>query len=335
MMQFTTIEALQAKIHRELGAYDLNEVDIIEMAAEALESIDARPQLEQAVAFCEVKNNVTRMPQGMKYIVQIARNNNWTKEWTIKTACDLGDAYSVGDPQAVVKANVLCPAVIEQEVAEESSGCEYALQDCYGNIVTNYEPVYYRPYFDLNYQALDWVSSSYYQANYTPVRLAVHSFFDTVVCQEEGWETLYRTVKDEYVPDWPFLKFSFKEGSVAIAYLRNKTDDRGLPLIPDRVEYLQAITAYVRWKLSERKVDLDPNMAPIADRNRRAWLVHVMQAANHVRMPSIDQMQNIMEQRSYLLPRRQNYYGFFGTLNQQELRTYKTPIGRSRYRWTS
>jgi hypothetical protein len=333
MIPFTSIQTLFAKLHRELGKR-VEEGDVIEMTGEALDFLEAPQVTEEAVAFCEVKNNTVRMPSGTKSIIQIAKNNNWSKNWTVNTACNLGDAYSTGDPTAVVEDNVLCPAVIEQEVQEDPE-CEYALQDAYGRIITNYEPVYYRPYFDLRYNYDAWVDSGYYGAHYTPVRLSSNTFFDTVVCKETNWEDIYRNSFDEYVPDWPYLKFSFSEGSVAISYIRTRLDEDGYPMIPDRAEYLNAITAYIRWKISERMVDIDPKMMPVADRNRRLWKTAASQAVNYAKLPSIDQMQNITEMRSYLIPRVQGYYGFFGNLNRQEVRTYKTPTGRSRHRWTS
>jgi hypothetical protein len=46
-------------------------------------------------------------------------------------------------------------------------------------------------------------------------------------------------------------------------------------------------------------------------------------------MPNgVDELQNMMEQRSYLIPRQNAYYGFFGRLAHKEQRRFNNPDGR-------
>ena len=68
--------------------------------------------------------------------------------------------------------------------------------DADGLPITDYDVAYYRPYYDLQWEYSPWVSSQYYKQNYTPVRLADNTFFNSVVCREK--DIPYNSCPDEY-----------------------------------------------------------------------------------------------------------------------------------------
>src|SRR5690606_31670219 len=110
---------------------------------------------EEAVAFSEVSNYQTTLPNGLHSIIQIARNNHWTK--------------NTSDCCTVEK-------VLEESGEEATPGCTscggYANMvpvDCNGHIIGDYEIAYYRPYFDLQWEYSGWMKSSYYNCHYSPV----------------------------------------------------------------------------------------------------------------------------------------------------------------------
>lgn len=333
-LQFTTVDRVLAKVHRDLKGIDLNESDAIEWIGEALEFLKVFQVQEQAVAFMEVKNYQADLPDGFQMVLQIARDNNWTPDE--KECCAI-------------------PAKVIEEVTVESSDtectdCYTQPVDCHGRVLfDDYVPKYI-PYFDMQWQYIPWTTSSHYKENFTPVRLANHTFFNTIVCKEkhntpyDGQETNnpYKNnglgEQDEYtiVGDADKkLRFSFKEGYVALAFIRNAVDsETGYPLVPDNISYMSAITYYIKWKIAEMMTwNGREGYARLAQDSERLWLKYARQGKNYMKMPkTIDQFQNLLEQSHYLIPRHRRYYGYFGNIGREEDRRFNNPSDNKRAR---
>lgn len=331
-MNFTGVDRIQNKIRREMPGVMLEEIDVVEWAGEALEAMETNKLLHDRVFFCEVRNHMCPKPAGLEYIIQIARNNKWSKAWTPNTVCGYGESYNKDG--VVIDKNVLCPAAVIPAEEPKTKDCEYPLQDSYGRIIGDYEPIYYRPTFDLQYNYDLWAQHPYYHANYTPVYLADHSFFGLVACEEpEQWQGLYQKgMSDEYKPDGNVFRFSFKEGSVAIAYFSRRVDGNGYPLIPDEISHIQAITWYIRWKYMEGKADLDARYLDRAERAFRKWRHYCAQAQNIATMITPEEG-DALARMQRMIPRRYSDRTFFGGLTDPEIRTWKTPVGRPNTRW--
>lgn len=295
-MEYTTVDRILAKFHRDLRGTDINESDAIEWIGEALEFLKVPQIQEQAVAFIEVKNNEAYLPVGLHLILQIARNNDWGPENE--------DAIAI-------------PAEVVEEVTQEES-CN---------------PIPYKPYFDMQWQYINWTTSSYCQQKYTPVRLANNVFFKSLVCKEKTPYT--GSVQDEYtivgVTDKK-LRFSFSEGQVAIAYLKNALDENtGYPLVPDNIRHQTAITYYVKWKIAER---FDwagrEGWSSKADKAEQKWLKYVKQSNNYMKMPkTLDDYQDLLEESHHLIPKQKRYYNYFGNLGRPEDRRFNDPDNRN------
>lgn len=323
-IKYTSVDRIFSKLIRDLGVADtINESDIIEWAGEALEAIGAVSAYEEAVAFIEVKNHQCKLPSGLHSIIQVARNRNYTPE----------------------DKSCVCPSKIVEEIEDEcgcgtcGGGCgckgkDYVLLDCNGMPLVDHEIAYYRPYFDLQYEYYGWCNSKCHRNNYTPVRLSNHTFFNNIVCQEDD-NKIYQNCSDEYtIVRGELLRFSFQEGSIALSYLRQAVDDKGYPMIPDHYSYVTAITKYITMKIMER--DFYAGREGSQMRLQKAdqdWQWYCGQAGNYAMMPKgIDQWQNIMEQRNYIIPRTQNYYSFFGKMSRPENRQWNDPDRRNYYR---
>lgn len=321
---FVSLDTIFSKINRDLRGSNIEESDIIEWAGEALGFMKVKNLNEEAVAFVEVKNHRADMPEGLKFIIQIARNNTWT-----------------GDNSQ------FCPKVILDKLSQDNtvnpneSPMEGVPIDEETGLPDDTDIAYYRPYFDLQYEYQGWANTAYYKESYTPVRLSNQSFFKTLVAQETNphIQDIYRScTSDEYtiIGNYPNngLLFSFQEGFVAIAYIRPMVDSAtGYPLVPDDSSCINAISYYIKWKMAERNrwngVDGANTEAQEAE---RLWLKYIRQAINSQKMPnSIDEYQNLMEQSLYLIPRTRMYYGYFGNLGREENRRFNNPDGRRRF----
>ena len=206
--------------------------------------------------------------------------------------------------------------------------------DCKGQIIGDYDVSYYRPYFDLQYEYLGWAHSRLRNQKYVPVRLANHSFFNTLVCKEEDEKVYDGCLGDEYTIVADQLRFSFKEGFVAIAYLRQPIDtETGYPKIPDDISLISAINYYLGWKLMERQCWLGrEGSCQKAAKAQQEWQRYLRQGLNKAMMPKgLDDYQDLMEQSRYLIPRLNRYYGFFGKLGKKEARRFNDPDHRNRF----
>jgi hypothetical protein len=326
--QYVTVDTILSKYLRDFRGVELNEDEAIEWIGEALGFMQMSSASEEGIAFLEVKNFQAALPNGLHYIIQIAKNNAWSP--TDVASCT---------PQII--AEELVP------ISSPDSCCgswtdDLVAVDCQGDLIGDQEIAYYRPYFDLQYEYLGWVHSKAFRTKFTPVRLANHTFFNTLVCQTEENAGLYSentaSVTDEYTIVGDQLRFSFKEGYVAVAYLRQRVDqETGYPMVPDDESAKAAITYYLGWKTKEREAwNHREGAMQIAQVAEARWLKYVKQFKNKAKMPwGTDEYEDLMEQSNYLLPRNKRYYGFFGKLGKAEDRIFNDPNFTNKYRYTS
>lgn len=316
-IRFTTIDRIFAKLGRDIRGTDLHETDIIEWVGECMEEFRMSGIVEQAICFSEVKNFEALMPEHLNLVLQIARYNNYEEE---DNSCIL--------PKETIQE------VTEQSV-ENSDSCYTEPLDCEGNpIFDDYRPSYI-PHFDMQWQYIPWTTSSYYQNNFTPVRLANNTFFNTVVCKEIN-QQVYESCEDEYTIIEGYerkFRFSFQTGYVAIAYTRTRLDRKtGYPLIPDDKTFIDAIVYYIKWKIMEREDWRGrQGAARLAQDNERKWLKYCSQAKSKAKMPqTLDDYQDLMESSFDMIPDHRKYYGFYGNLGKQQSRKFTDPDARNR-----
>lgn len=313
MYKYVSINRIFAKLIRDIGS-DFSEDDVIEWTGEALEFLQTPRSSEETVAFIEVRNHQCEIPPGTHSIIQIAKNTRHT----------------------TLVQNPYCPADIIMSmpsVQDPEPSIPVAL-DCNGQPLNAYDLAYYRPYFDLKAEYLGWTGSSTYR-EYVPVRLSTNSFFDSLVCKDGDYHQRY---SDYQLPEYTIingeiLRFSFKEGYIAIAYLKQKLDPvTGYPMIPDSISHTTAIVKYITMKVQEKQYYAGREGA--AGRLAKAeadWQWYCGQATSQDMMiQGVDELQNFLDQRRYILP-REHYYNFFGKLSKPEDRIWNDPNHRNRY----
>ena len=298
-MKYISLDTIFASLSRELKQYSVSEGEVIEWCGRALEAINSASVYQPAVAFSEVVDHQCIVPTHLHVILQIARNNKFFKS-----------GITPGD--VITDTTTINP--IDIPVALDSNGMP----------INDYDLAYYRPYFDVLGEYPIVGNNQPNWNHFTPVRLANHVFFDTIVAKQPDFEELYSTCRDEYtIIDNEILRFSFRTGQVAIAYLRQKLDcETGYPMIPDTFANKQAVESFVRMKLKE--IDYYENRQGSESRLQKAesdWQWYCRQATNENRMPqTIDEWENLVRQRNYIMPQTNRYYGFFGRLAHTENR---------------
>ncbi len=293
--KYTSVDRVFAMLH-SLGISTDNESDFIEWIGAALEAIGAIKAYEEAVCFRTVENYRCVLPKNFHNIIQIARNN----------------VYVPANPVTAITANDIAVGITE----DTGPSIPVALDEN-GTPIHEYELAYYRPFFDLQYDYHGWTNLSIYRKCFTPVRLAEHTFFDTLVCREENTPNIYNgTGEDEYtIKAGKTLSFSFEKGQVAIAYNRQPLcKDTGYPMIPDDISYTTACVNYCLKNVFMREFYSGKEGAQMKmEKAETDWVWYCAQAGNKALMLNgIDEHENFTRQRTYLIPPRHSYYGFFG-----------------------
>lgn len=307
LIGFTSVDRILAKSYRELKETDLDENDVIEWIGEAMDFMAMPEVQEEAVIFLEVNNFETELPKGFQAVLQIALLDDAIAEHEFNTPGKAVDDSHIPRPDIT-------------PIREDSCN-----------------PQCYKPYFDMSMNYIEWTTSMNYRKFFTPIRLANHTFFNDIVCKENSMYQDYNSCTEEYTivgTTERKLRFSFKEGLIALSYIRAAVDpETGYPLVPDSIQHITAISYYIKWKIAEyfswtRRDGFDG----LSDKAEAKWLKYVKQAKNFAKMPkTIDQYQNLLEQTHQLIPNHRRYYNNFGKLGRVENKKFNDPNYRNKY----
>lgn len=301
---YTTVDRIFSMLRSQLTLQDLTESRIVDWIGEAIDFMDMPEIQENVVSILKVNNHETCVPSGMKYVFQIGK---------------LNDNYLSDNCKPLEKKEEGCDVV---------KSCLNILDDSTSNadILDSYFHKNNRVVMDdmtsFPWKILNWLESTYYQRRFEPVRPTSNTFFNAIVCDHSLYTK--NCCKEEYTIVGTVerkFRFSFKEGVVAVSHSRLALDpETGYPYIPDTGSHLAAINYYVKWKLAESEMWAGrEGFKSIADDSEKKWLKYVGQANNLAKMPStIDDYQDLMDQSTFLLPRRDLYNNFFSDLNRQE-----------------
>ena len=314
-MKFTTVETILSKLYAELRGTSLNESDIINWIGEAMDFLNVKETHEEAVAFLKVENYSACVPYNFQMALQLARY----KKDIITKECEIDEEEEKEEYVPPIKdCDIDCSSIVD------------ITESLFGVLDTSY-----RPYFDMQWQYIPWSTSAFRQQSFSPIRLSNHTFFNSLVCEEKN---LYHNCVDEYTIVGTVerkFRFSFKEGYVALSYIKSAVDDEtGYPLIPDNIRHITAINYYIRWKIAERKTWMGrEGFGRISQMEEQHWLKYVKQAKNNAKMPkTLDDFQDLLEQTHQMIPKQNRYYGFFGNLNKSDQREYSGPMTNHKHR---
>ena len=314
---YTTVNRIFSKLSRDLGIDDFSEKDAIEQAGEALEAIDAVTMLEECVEFIEVKNHSILLPKFTNSIIQIAEHN--------------GD-YSDTTPSTIVESLCEQSGSLPNECGCDVETSKYIPVDASGHPIFDEDVYEWQPNINVQAEYINWSSCELYKNTWTPVRLADHTFFNSVVCKEPDSDKLYSNSRSEYtIVGDSTVRFSFQTGYVAVSYNRQKLDENMHPMIPDHFAYVTAVTKYITFMMMQRMWYMGrEGYEKRMNKAEADWQWYCKQAGNRGLMPKgIDQYQNMLDQSQYMLPRMFRYNQFFKDLGRPEDRNFNDPDGRN------
>lgn len=290
-LRLVSLDRVISKLYRDLGIDEISETNVIEWVSEALEFISTPTIYENAIKVIEIKNHQGDLPVGLHAIIQVARDN----EFKAENPCDKLDT--------ITKDNV-------EEL--EVYTCQDCLQELDAEVLT-------LPKFEDVTENLFVLNHINNKPRFTPVRLSNHTFFNSLVCEENM--NIYKSCTDEYTILNDKIRTSFKEGLILLSYYRTMIDeDTGYPLIPDDVSILNAITYYVMWKHNQRMWFMGrEGYSDKMQYSEQQWIKYCGQAKTNQNMLSgLDAYQNFTEEK-YNWLKSFKYYNFFGNLGRKDL----------------
>jgi len=128
----------------------------------------------------------------------------------------------------------------------------------------------------------------------------------------------YDTDVDTFSFNGNYIFTSFKDGEIEIVYKRMFLDEKGFPLIPNDISFINAVKYHIMFtiaeglymveKISERKLNyLD---------TQRSW--YIGQVESKIKIPSHSKMESIANNLSRLIQDNYSYEKGFSTLNKAQ-----------------
>lgn len=273
-MNYITIDTVISRFYRNYKT-TLNISDAVIWVSEALNHINANIKGQETVGFLQVDNYQCLLPLGCKRILQLSLNKS--------------SSITPLDINADLEINIIDDATVE--LSEIPSL----------NVI---------PYFEGAITYIGWMSAKTFN-KFEPITLANHSFFNSIVCKET--EIYSNNVLEYTVIENSILRFNFKEGQIAISYIKEKLDERGYPMIPDDISFLTAIEKYILLQIinfqyfshvegsMERKQNAD-----------KEWQFYCRQAKNKGLLPSsIDDYESLLKSQVHLVKDSNRYEKYF------------------------
>lgn len=119
---------------------------------------------------------------------------------------------------------------------------------------------------------------------------------------------------------------NIKEGKACIAYLAHPVDCDGFPLIPDHIQFKEALSKfliskidYIRW----RQNPSDDGLRSLYEHSERESNYYIAQALNFAKLPDVDKMETIKNQMLRLKPNINHWCSNFRNLSIPEIRWNK------------
>lgn len=302
--KYTTIDRVFSKVLRLIPEKFFNESDIIEYTGEVLEKMSTFHLLEGDVRILKINNFEADLPD-LRRIIQVVRlhsykeKNDECEDEIIETKKEIKVTNSTCDECENSILRII--SLLEQAQIRQKSDFIPL------NALMNYER-----YTD---NVLD----------VTPVRLSNHTFFNSIVCPEDY--NIYRSCVDEYNIVGTIhkkIRTSFKEGYIAISYLRYPIDEQtGYPLVPEDENVLSAIAYYIAWKIAEFNTwSGERQYFTLSQDFERKYKKYSILAISLLKMPlTLDEEQNRLEGNK-IVPDITTYYSHNSNISKFQFLTY-------------
>jgi len=202
-----SIERVISGVYRDLRPKtQLEENDLIEWAAEALEQIGAYTQYTEAVDYVEVVDYKALIPCGFHKLVRIAYK------------------YKPGNPCG-------CAFKITSSSGEDSCSCT-TCSGCSSDPCSSLETSSDSVIVTQTQQLIDYhlhyrfSRSARYFKEWKPMRLATSNYSKAKTAHCENCINISNTCDAEYSVDHPYIRTSFQTGYICLAYLKQPLDER-------------------------------------------------------------------------------------------------------------
>ncbi len=132
----------------------------------------------------------------------------------------------------------------------------------------------------------------------------------------EGQNTPYTYDNVNYKITNGCIKTAIQTGCLKIVYQAMPTDSEGYPLVPDYVEFKEALYWYINMKYTYsqwRRGEVRDGVYKDASDN---WNFYCQQAANKAMIPDLGQLENIKRSYLTLRPRTEQFKNFYNDLNK-------------------
>lgn len=158
------------------------------------------------------------------------------------------------------------------------------------------------------------------RSDFRPLRLASSGFSGDIFCDECENLNCASSHTFSLLPNMS-VTTSFVTGSICVAYYKYAQDCDGEYLIPDDEDYLDAVRSYIMMRYWERKWNgkedgADSRFKYYSDR----WQVLRSTALGNVKMPDLNQLENIRISRNRLIPKEQWFDRGFANKTEESLR---------------
>jgi len=111
---------------------------------------------------------------------------------------------------------------------------------------------------------------------------------------------------------------NFPDGKVLIIYDSIATDEDCYPLIPDNAELIRALRSYIKYQWFDILNDMDKISDRKLNKAETDYCYHVGQAQSNLQMPTIDEMEALVNSITKILPHRTEHKNRFQFLGSQE-----------------
>jgi len=320
----------------ELMMSDLAQVGedtVLQWASDALDKLNIGKTLDYQVALLDVFNYTAMLPKGLVSIVQIAYNqqnasncnnlipvvaeavvgmcNDCEIKIKYEAECPNGDCppttCPINTPLLTVNgtnASQIAPWIGYSRVVYTSAD--------YNNPLTRlWQPLRLcnNSYHNLHYHIKDCINVDVLNRSINSTKNPNHNVQNTNLPAQNYWANTpcYSIVNGKIVTD------SLRESQLLIAYLTKKVDEEGYPMIPEDIHVIDAVMAYIQEKLAQRDYAADKGQASrqyFIDMSGLRKLAFSA-AINKFNMMSTEEMENLNQMLSTVLPNKNAYANFF------------------------